>query len=90
MQIKLSASYYRALKGFVKNNKRNADNIKKALRLLKENPHHPSLNLEKLTGSKIWTIRIDRGNRIFFFRVDSRMALLIDIGKHDKYRKYSN
>ena len=90
MQIKLSASYYRALKSFVKNNKRNAENIKKALKLLRESPHHPSLNLEKLKGSQIWTIRIDKGNRIFFFHVDSKIALLIDIGKHDKYRKYSN
>lgn len=90
MQIKLSAGYYRALKSFVKNNKRNADNVKEALRLLKENPYYSSLNLEKLSGSKIWTVRIDRGNRIFFFRVDSKTALLIDIGKHDKYRKYSN
>lgn len=88
MQIKLSASYFRALKGFVKNNKRNAENIKKALKLLKENPHHPSLNLEKLKGSNIWTIRIDRGNRIFFSWIDKTTALFMDIGRHDKYRKY--
>lgn len=88
MQIQLSASYYRALKSFVKNNKKNAENIKKALKLLKENQHHPSLNLEKLRGSKIWTIRIDKSNRIFFFWGDSRVIILIDIGKHDKYRKY--
>ncbi len=88
MQIRLSASYYRALKGFVKNNKINAENIKKALRLLKENPSHPSLNLEKLKGSQIWTIRIDKGNRIFFSWIDKTTALFLDIGKHDKYRKY--
>ena len=88
MQIKLSASYYRALKNFVKNNKRNAENIKKALKLLKENQHHPSLNLEKLKGSHIWTIRIDRGNRIFFSWINKTTALFLDIGKHDKYRRY--
>ncbi len=88
MQIKLSASYYRALKNFVKNNKRNAENIKKALKLLKENQHHPSLNLEKLKGSSIWTIRIDKGNRIFFSWIDKTTVLFLDIGKHDKYRKY--
>ena len=52
------------------------------------NPIHPSLHLEKLGGTKLWTIRIDRGNRIFFTWVDEKKALLIDIGKHDKYRKY--
>lgn len=90
MQIKLSVGYYRSLKSFVKNNKRNAESIKKTLKLLREQPHHPSLNLEKMGGSQVWTVRIDRGNRIFFFRVDPKTALLIDVGKHDKYRKYSN
>jgi len=88
MQIKLSERYYRALKKFVKNNKTNADNIKKALKLFKENPKHPSLKLEKLKGSRVWTIRIDKGNRIFLFWIDKSTALLIDIGKHDKYRRY--
>ena len=88
MQIKLSASYYRALKNFVKNNKRNAQNIKKALKLFKENQHHPSLNLEKLKSSHLWTIRIDKGNRIFFSWINKTTALFLDIGKHDKYRRY--
>ncbi|MBF8249562.1 MAG: hypothetical protein HW400_163 [Candidatus Levybacteria bacterium] len=88
MQIKLSAGYYRGLKTFVKNNRINAENIKKALNLLRENPRHPSLNLEKLKGSNIWTIRIDKGNRIFFSWVDKTTALFLDIGKHDKYRRY--
>ena len=88
MQIKLSASYYRALKNFVKNNKRNAQNIKKALKLLKENENHPSLNLEKLKGSYIWTIRIDKGNRIFFSWINKATVLFLDICKHDKYIKY--
>ena len=88
MQITLSASYYRALKNFVKNNKRNAQNVKKALKLLKENQHHPSLNLEKLKGSRVWTIRIDKGNRIFFSWIDKATVLFLDIGRHDKYRNY--
>lgn len=88
MQIRLSAGYYRALKKFVKNNKENAENVKKALKLFKENSNHPSLNLEKLRGSKVWTIRIDKGNRIFFSKVNEYTIILIDVGKHDKYRKY--
>lgn len=88
MRVRLSKNYYRALRRFVKGNKKNATNTKKAIRVFKQNPHHPSLNLEKLSGSKIWTIRVDRGNRIFFHRIDKSTALFIDIGKHDKYRKY--
>lgn len=88
MQIKLSAIYYKALKSFVKNNKRNAESTKKTLNLFKENPNHPSLHLEKLSGSKFWTIRIDKGNRIFFSWINKTSALFLDIGKHDKYRRY--
>ncbi len=60
----------------------------KAVSLFVKNPKHPSLNLEKLKGSSFWTIRIDRGNRIFFSWINKTTALFIDIGKHDKYRKY--
>ncbi|MBI4036691.1 hypothetical protein HY386_02335 [Candidatus Daviesbacteria bacterium] len=88
MHIKLSASYLHALKGFVKGNQRNAESTKKAIRLFKQNPRHPSLNLEKLQGLKVWTIRINKGNRIFFIWLDESTALFIDIGKHDKYKKY--
>jgi len=88
MQIRLSASYFRALRGFVKNNKRNAESIKKAIIIFRGNSKHPSLHLEKLGSSKIWTIRIDKGNRIFFSWIDKSTVLFIDIGKHDKYRKY--
>ena len=60
----------------------------KAVSLFVRNPKHPGLKLEKLKGSSFWTIRIDRGNRIFLSWIDKKSALLIDIGKHDKYRRY--
>lgn len=88
MEIKLASGYYRSLKRFVKYNSINASNIKKALELFKKNPTHPSLHLEKLGGTKLWTIRIDRGNRIFFVWLDESTVILIDVDKHDKYRKY--
>jgi len=88
MHIRLSASYYRALRKFLKGNKRNVTKAQKAIEIFKKNPNHPSLNLEKLSGSKVWTIRIDKGNRIFLYWIDKSTALFIDIGKHDKYRRY--
>ena len=60
----------------------------KAVSLFVKNPKHPSLNLEKLKGSTVWTIRIDKGNRIFCKWIDESTAIFIDIGEHDKYRKY--
>ena len=72
----------------MKNNLEALDKTIKAISLFVKNPKHPSLNLEKLKGSQFWTIRIDKGNRIFFIWKDKETALFIDIGKHDKYRRY--
>lgn len=90
MHITLSANYYHALKKFVANNKKNAQAIKKALTLFKENPNHPSLNLEKLQNTKgVYTVRlINKSDRIFFVWIEKNTVLFIDIGKHDKYRKF--
>ncbi len=86
--IAYSSKYLAARKKFLKNNSKLLDKTIKAIFLFVKNPKHPSLNLEKLKGTKIWTIRIDTGNRIFFYWIDESTALFIDIGKHDKYRKY--
>lgn len=88
MDIRLTKGYFRALERFVKNNPIHVQNIKKALNLFQKNPKYPGLNLEKLKGSQYWTIRIDKGNRIFFTWIDKTTVLFIDIGKHDKYKKY--
>lgn len=86
--ISYSPKYLAARKKFLKNSSQLANKTIKAILLFVKNPQYPSLNLEKLKGAKIWTIRIDRGNRIFFYWIDQSRALFIDIGKHDKYRKY--
>lgn len=86
--VSYSPGYLAARKKFLKNNSKLADKVIKTISLFVTNPAHSSLNLEKLTGIKIWTIRIDKGNRIFFYWIEESKAFFIDIGKHDKYRKY--
>lgn len=86
--IQKTKGYQRARNKFVLNNEKRGIALIKALDLFIHNPTNPSLNLEKLSGSKIWTIRIDKGNRIFFGWINNNTALFLDIGKHDKYRKY--
>ncbi|MDD5147481.1 MAG: hypothetical protein PHV63_02990 [Candidatus Daviesbacteria bacterium] len=86
--ISYSPGYFAARKKFLKNNSKLLGKTIKAISLFVKNPKHPSLNLEKLKGTKIWTIRIDKGNRVFFYWIDESRALFIDIGKHDKYRRY--
>lgn len=88
IKIQYSSKYLSSRKKFLSNNLDLLSKTIKAISLFVKNPRHPSLNLEKLKGSHIWTIRIDRGSRIFLFWVDAKTALFIDIGQHDKYRRY--
>ena len=88
INIQYSSRYLSSRKKFLSNNLDLLNKTIKAISLFVKNPRHPSLNLEKLKGSYIWTIRIDKGNRIFFSWIDKTTALFLDIGKHDKYRRY--
>lgn len=83
-----SSRYQKERNKFIKGNSKVGKALIKTLIKFTADPNHPSLNLEKLGGTKVWSIRIDRSNRIFLYWVDTKTALFIDIGKHDKYRKY--
>lgn len=87
-KIQYSPKYLSERKKFLKNNPKLLNKTIKAISTFARNPQHPGLNLEKLSGTKVWTIRIDKASRIFFSWIDEKTALFIDIGKHDKYRKY--
>lgn len=87
-RIQHSSRYLSSRTKFLKNNSNLLNKTIKAIALFAANPKHPSLNLEKLKGTNVCTIRIDKGNRIFFSWINDNLALFIDIGKHDKYRKY--
>lgn len=60
----------------------------KAFSLFVENPKHPSLHIEKLMGSNIWSMRLSEGNRLFFLWINEKAIMLVDIGHHDKYKNY--
>lgn len=57
--------------------------ISKQLKLLRENPLHPSLRLHKLKGKEVegWSVSIDKDLRILFIYVPGGI-LLVDIGSH--------
>ncbi len=86
-ELQTSNRFKRELDKFVKKNKRRSEAVKKALKLLVNNPKSPGLNIEKIANG-VWTIRIDKGNRIFLTLLNKQKILLIDIGTHDKYRNY--
>ena len=56
----------------------------KALRLLADNPAHPSLRLKKVQGIRgIWEARIDIGCRMTL-EIHPDHYLIRNIGKHDE------
>jgi mRNA-degrading endonuclease YafQ of YafQ-DinJ toxin-antitoxin module len=90
-KIHLDPLFEKAYQKFTKRNKIRKKKIAKSITLFAKNPSHPSLKTEKLAGTKIWTIRIDRGNRMFFIWSKNRStAIFFNIGPHDTYRTFIN
>jgi len=88
VKIELTKKFRREHQKFIANNQTRARLVSSALRIFLSNPKHPGLHTEKLKGVRMWTMRIDKANKIFFSWIDQSTALLIDIGSHDKYRQY--
>ena len=61
--------------------------VKKALRLLDENPRHPSLRVKRIQGTdKIYEGRVDRKYRLSF-EFDGEGILLRNVDNHDECLK---
>lgn len=85
--IHYDPAFEQSFKIFTKRNKRLKLKIIKSLTLFATNPQHPSLHLEKLTNKHIWTIRLDKGNRLFFIWSEKKdTAIFFHVGKHDLYK----
>lgn len=89
IKLEYSRHFVRARKKYLKNNRQLFEDYKKAVTLFALTPTRPGLNIEKLRNAKgIYTIRLNKSDRIFFVWKGESTAVFIDIGKHDKYRRY--
>lgn len=87
-QFRFEATYIVAYTKFTRRSQSRTIAIDESLRKFAKTPTHPSLHLEKLSGTDIWTIRIDKGNRMFFIWSSSGdTAIFFYVGPHDSYRK---
>jgi len=60
------------------------ERVAKALRLLVDDPRHPSLRLKKMQGSGgIWEVRVDLHHRVTL-EIGEGYYLLRNVGKHDE------
>ena len=86
-EIRLSESYKKRLHKFIQTHKDMAVRYEKTIRILEENPHHPSLRLHKLKGnmSAYYSISINIEYRIILdFIIVDEIIILLDIGAHDE------
>jgi len=83
--------FHSSYKKFIKGTPSLKQKVNNILIRFSQNPQYPSLRLEKLQGSNIWTIRVDRGNRLFFiWSSTGDTAIFFLVGPHDSYRKLGN
>lgn len=88
-QVHFDPQFEVAYRKFIRRNPHKDIQIKKAFKLFSKAPQHPSLNLEKLVSTKIWSIRVNRSDRLFFiWDQTGKIAIFFFIGKHDSYRKF--
>ena len=85
MKILLSSKYIKSYRKLVTNNPPLHIKTKKQLKILLQNPKHPSLRLHKLSGEKIeqWSISVAKNIRIIFEYTDDGIYLT-NIGTHNQ------
>ena len=89
IKLEFTRHFIRERKKYLKNYPKRFTDYKKAVTLFVSNPQHKSLNVEKLRNAKgVFTVRLNKSDRIFFIWKKDYTAIFIDIGKHDKYRRY--
>ena len=65
----------------------NAERVKRALRLLADNPRHPGLRVKRVQGTdRIWEARAGLSARITF-GIEGEGIILRNVGAHDETLK---
>jgi len=81
VQIARTERFKRAYRKLSPENRKQA---RKAIRLLLEDPRHPSLQVKRVKGTRqIWEARVSRSCRLTF-EMHGDTYLLRNIGEHDK------
>ena len=86
-KVYFTKKYEKIVKKFLKKHPNLKGKYTKTIKILKDNPHHPSLKLHKLQGNlkEYFSISLDLEYRIIldFVIIESEIYLL-DIGSHDE------
>ena len=59
------------------------------LKLLSENPYHPSLRTKRIQGTAdLFECSVNMSIRIIWYYEDDKIIILVDIGHHDILKKF--
>lgn len=86
-EIRLTDDFKKRAAKFIKQHKDMYDRYEKTMRVLGENPFHPSLRLHKLKGNlgEYYSISINMDYRIIMeFMIVDKVITPINIGAHDE------
>ncbi|HAG07550.1 MAG: hypothetical protein XD69_0917 [Clostridia bacterium 62_21] len=61
--------------------------VVKTLRLLEDNPKHPSLRVHRIKGTPVWEAYASKSIRVIFQREGDTLSLLA-CGRHDIPKRY--
>lgn len=85
----LTANFRKAVRKMAARDRDAAKRIEAALARFESDPRHPGLNFEKLSGSRHYSIRASRGERIVLLPAGDDAYEILDAGAHDAiYRRY--
>jgi mRNA-degrading endonuclease RelE of RelBE toxin-antitoxin system len=77
----------RFLRAYASLDDQDVERVKKALRLLAENPRHPSLRVKRMQGTEnIWEARASLAIRLTF-EMQGEWIVLRNVGAHDETLK---
>lgn len=63
--------------------------IRNKLKILVENPAHPSLRVKRIKGTaSLWEMSANMDIRIIFEFSDGTIIILVDVGHHNILKKY--
>lgn len=75
------------LEGFRKLSPSEQKQARKAIRLLNENPRHPSLQVHIIKGTDFWEVYVNMDVRMIYLP-ESNVYTLMTIGHHDILKNY--
>jgi hypothetical protein len=60
--------------------------VGRTLAVFADHAHRPGLRFERVKGTDLFTIRVNRGDRVFLRLVGDDTYEVVDVGHHDLYR----